>query len=405
MTTYLLDATSVNSEGRTFGVSRYAYYLALGFSRIAYELAADERLLLAVRLSGDTAITDDLRIDRHTERVPMRYRAYNRGRRLYFGRTVQRAAADIVHFVEGPQVVSVPEQPWVVTCHDLIPILDPAHYVGGWYGRLKRRYRDYLRYTRARRVIAISNATADALVEHLELARERITVIPQGVDHDRFRPDAPPGERDDIRRACGLPARYAVYVGATDWRKRVDLLIACYQRVFRATGVPLAVVGPEFAPVKHAHIRRALRIASPGSIVIVGGVPADRLPALYRHADLHVLPSVYEGFGLTVLEAMACGCPVVATTGGAIPEAAGEAARLVEPDNAAQLESALVDLLQDAGARERLRVHGLERARRFSWERTARETLAVYRRATGRVIARAADGVGENRAREHRQQP
>jgi glycosyltransferase involved in cell wall biosynthesis len=405
MTTYLLDATSYNSGGRPFGIGQYAYHLALAFNRIRGELAPDERLLAAVRLRGPGAVTDDLRIDRHADPMPPRRGVYNRGRRRYFRRTLQQAGADLVHFVEGTKVMSVMDLPVVVTCHDLIPLLDPEHYLTGPCERFTRRFQDYWSYHRARRVIADSQTTARVLVEHLSLPPARIDVVALGVDHDHFHPAALPGEHDDIRREHGLPSRYAVYVGATDWRKRVDLLIGAYQQVFRVTGVPLALVGADFSPVRHTRIKRALRAASSGSIVLVGEVRPAHMPCVYRQAELHVLPSVYEGFGLTVLEAMACGCPVVATTGGAVPEVAGDAALLVEPDDWPRLVQALIDLLRNAAARDRLRVRGLERASSFTWERTARETLALYRRATGRVVSPSGAGVHEHATGEHWQQP
>lgn len=404
MTTYLVDASAYNSEGRPFGVGRYAYYLVRAFDRIRGELAPDERLLAAYRLCGDGAITDDLNIDRHVDPAPMKYAPYNRGRLRDLRPAIAAAGADLVHFIEGPQTLSVPALPMIVTCHDLIPIMDPDRYLRGRYQRFKRRLRDYLSYWRARRVIAISEATAGVLVESLRLPRERIAVIMHGVDHDRFHPAAGRGEREEVRAAFGLPARFALYVGATDARKRVDLLIDAYQPVFRATGVPLALVGAEFARPRKAP-KRAMRAAAPGSIVVVGGVTAERLPSLYRQADLHVLPSIYEGFGLTVLEAMACGCPVITTTGGALREVGGDAARYVRPDSARELEEAIVDLLRDGSARDRLRARGLERAGRFTWERTARETLELYRRAAGRFVAGAGGRVVEHRAREDRQQP
>ena len=404
MTTYLVDATSYNSEGRPFGVGRYAYYLTRGFAAIRHELAPDERLLAAYHLRGDGAVTDDLAIDRHADEVPPSYDTYNRGRRRYLRATLARAGADIVHFVEGPQALRVPDLPMVVTCHDLIPIMDPERYLPGWYARFSRRLEDYLWYRGARRVIAISQTTADLAVSCLGIPRERITVIPQGVDHDRFHPIAPAGEHEDIRRAYDLPARYVLYVGSTDARKRVPVLMDSCRDVFRATGVPLVIVGAEFTRRKTAP-KHLLRAAAPGSIVVTGEVPAEHLPALYRQAELHVLSSVYEGFGLTVLEAMACGCPVVTTTGGALPEVGGDAVRYVAPDNVTELAAATIDLLRDAAARDRLRLRGLERAGLFTWERTARETLALYRRAVGRPVACPAGAGGEDRPCEHRQQP
>jgi len=381
------------------------YHLALAFDRIKGEFEPDERLLVATHVRGDAAVTDDLRIDRLADPVPASYGAYNRERRRHFGRTLARAGADIVHFTEGTKVIAVGGLPWIVTCHDLIPLVDPEHYLRGRIARFSRRLRDYRGYRGARRVIAISRTTAKVLVDELAVAPARITIVPQGVDVDRFCPQGAPAEAGSLRGTYRLPPRFALYVGATDWRKRVDLLIDTYQPVFRDTGVPLALAGPEFAPAKHAAIARAMKAAAPGSFVALGEVAAGDLPALYRQAELHVLPSAYEGFGLTVLEAMACGCPVIATTGGAVPEVAADAARLVPPDDRSALAAAIMDLLNDRVARDRLRQRGLERARAFSWERTARETLAVYRRATGRDVSRPPRGIFEDDAPAHRQQP
>jgi glycosyltransferase involved in cell wall biosynthesis len=402
MTSYLLDATAHNSAGRPFGIGRYAYQLTLALNRIKGELTPDERLLAAVRLRGVDAVSEDLRIDRHADPIPLSYLAYNSGRWRYLTRTLKRAHPDLVHFVEGPKALGRLRVPTVVTCHDLIPIMYPGDYLYRPLGVFMHRLHDYWSYWSARRVIAISQTTADALVSILQLPRERITVIPQGVDHEQFHSNSVRGERDALRRAYGLPARYVLYVGGTDPRKRVDELIACYQRVFRATGVPLALVGQAFSGPQPATARRALAAAAPGSTLAIGEVPSCDLPALYRQAELHVQPSAYEGFGLTVLEAMACGCPVIATTGGAVPEVAGDAARLVPPDDRSDLESAIIELLGNASARDRLRARGLERAGHFSWDRTARETLAVYRRASGRTVAGATNGFGEDRASEHR---
>jgi glycosyltransferase involved in cell wall biosynthesis len=405
MTTYLFDATTYNSAGRPFGIARYAYQLTLAFDRIKSELAPDERLVAAVRLRGVDAVTEDLRMDRHVDPVPLSYAAYRRGRRRDLGRTLECARPDLVHMVEGPQTLPHLRIPTVVTCQDLIPILYPDDYLSGPRTVFRRRLHDYWSYWNARRVIAISQTTAAALVTILQLPRERITVIPHGVDHEQFNPKSAPGERDAIRRVYGLPARYALYVGATDPRKRVDLLIARYQQVFRATGVPLALVGTAFPRAKDAATRRALAAAAPGSTLSIGEVPPGDLPALYRQAEVHVQPSAYEGFGLTVLEAMACGCPVIATTGGAVPEVVGDAAPLVSPNDGPALESAIVELLGNAAARDRLRARGIERAGHFSWDRTARETLALYRRASGRIVTRPANRFSEDRASEQRQQP
>ncbi len=391
MPTYLFEASSYNSWGRPFGIGRYAYYLGRELHRLRGELDADERFLATVRTSGEGAVTSDLWLDHHTDPVTEAYRVFNKRRTRELPRTLAGAGADLIHYVEGPQALTVPGMPSVVTCHDLIPLIMPHDYIGTVFSEMIRRWHDYLSYANARRIIAISQTTADLLVDFMNLPRERISVVLQGVDHERYHVRQTPGEREAIAQRYRLPKRYTMYVGATDWRKRVELLVENYHNVYRATGVPLALIGAAFDELDRRQ-KRIIDDAAPGSVLRIGQVRAEDLPALYRHAELHVLPSVYEGFGLTVLEAMASGCPVITTRGGALGEVAGDAARYVRPDSPSELEDALCDLLRNAAERDRLRARGLEQAKRFTWEKTARQTLDVYRRALGRHAPRQVEG-------------
>jgi glycosyltransferase involved in cell wall biosynthesis len=204
---------------------------------------------------------------------------------------------------------------------------------------------------RAARVLAISERTKRDLVELYGLPEERVVVTPLGVD-----PAFGPGDP--------APDSYLLFVGAIQPRK--DPLAAA--RVARELGLRLVVVGPE----KDAGLATELRSAG---AELRGYVPKDELARLYRGAACLVFPSQYEGFGLPVVEAMASGTPVVAAPDPALQEVAGDAAVFAEAgDLAAAVQRALAD-------RDRLRAAGLERARRYSWEETARRTLAVYREA------------------------
>jgi glycosyltransferase involved in cell wall biosynthesis len=377
--TFLLDCSVYNTPGRYQGIGSYAFYLARSLAALRGELRDGERLVAAVGL--DT-ISEDLLLERHAQPLPPRqrwdraYSHYFRRRWLDLAPTLARSGADVIHFVEGPQVLPTWRARTAVTCHDLIPLLLPREYLPRRHRYLLQLAKDHVRYKSADGVIAISRATRASLVERLGLSAARITTVLQGVDHQRYHPRAAPGERE----AHGLPPRYALYVGMADPRKRVDLLLRAYARVYRATGVPLVLVGRWCSDPPRS--LRPLLAALPGEALrLVGAVDADALPAYYRQAELHVLPSVLEGFGLTVLEAMASGCPVITT--GAIAEVAGDAAALVAPDSAPELEAALVRLLDDEAERARLRARGLAHAASFTWERAARETLAVYRALAG----------------------
>lgn len=392
MPAYCLDLTCHNTLARHRGIGRYAASLGRALHAIRGELGPGERLLAA---TSSEDISDDLRPERHERPLPpteaqgAAYGRYFRGRWWGLRRTLDRVAPDVVHLVEGPQMLLLRSSRVVVTCHDLIPLLMPRWYIPRrWRNEPPLRARNFLWYHLADRLIAISKATASDLHDLLDIAPERITVIPQGVDHERFHPRAEPGERDDLTRRLGLPPRYALYVGAADPRKRVDLLLRSYRRVYHETRVPLVVVGA-WTLRPPGELRALLSDLPPGAVLLLGEVPGGELPPLYRGADLHVLPSVYEGFGLTVLEAMAAGCPVVTTRCGALAEASGEAALHVEPDRVPELEEALIGALRDGAMRDRLRQRGLAHASAFTWERTARATLDVYRQCAGvRAVTR-----------------
>jgi glycosyltransferase involved in cell wall biosynthesis len=243
----------------------------------------------------------------------------------------------------------------VVVIHDAAALRHPAWY-SGLYVAWQRRILPLVA-RRARRVITVSEFSRRELAELLGVDA---TVVPGGVD-ERFTPAAATGR--------SRPRPYVLTVASQTARKNLRALVPAAQALARE-GVDLVVAGgdrPQFAGEQGLT-----------GLQLLGHVPDDELPGLYAGAEAFVLPSVYEGFGLPVLEAMASGTPVVASDAAALPETCGGAARLVAPEPDA-LADALVTLLADTRERERLTALGLERARAFSWERTAREVDAVVR--------------------------
>jgi glycosyltransferase involved in cell wall biosynthesis len=255
---------------------------------------------------------------------------------------------DVLHCptFRGPVRSGVPV---VVTVHDLAVLRHP-----GTFNQWTRHYSRLAvpRVARAaRRVIAVSEFTRGEIVELLGVPFERIAVIPNAVS-PRFAANGP-----------AVEGEYVLAVGTLEPRKN----LAAAQQAARRLGVPLKVVGAR----------------GWGDVQVegwLGRVSDDELAALYRGARCLVYPSLYEGFGIPVLEAMVCGTPVVTSAGGATEEVAGGAAVLVDPRDPAAIAAGIEEADR---RRDELRAQGLERAARFSWERVAAETSAVYEQAAG----------------------
>ncbi len=293
-------------------------------------------------------------------------------------RDLRRRPVDVFHGVTGFELPPAGGAALVTTVHDLVPLRFP-HLVP-WRHRWAVRLLLGDAIRRARRIVTVSRATRDELLARYPRAGGKVHVIPEA-PAPHFAPP-PAAEVAAIRARYGLDAPYVLFVGLLEPKKNLSGLLQAVARLVAAGewgGARLALAGtPGWGAVDVAAESERLGL---GRITrLLGGVPDSHLPALYAGARLFVCPSLWEGFGLPVLEAMAAGAPVVASRRGALPELADDAALLTEPEPA-PLAEALGRALADAGLRARLREAGLRRAATFSWERTAAESLAVYRAA------------------------
>ena len=268
--------------------------------------------------------------------------------------------------------------PAVLTIHDLAPLRWPSHYLRLPYARVGHAWQ-YALAKRADAIIAVSEATKADVVARLAIPPERVRVIPEAVDA-AFAPPSRADGRSTARGRFGVPGRYVLYVGQFDPRKNMDGLFGAFARAAeRDRDLRLVIVGTlgGLAPLMRAALARSG--LDPGRVVITGGVDDRTLAALYAGAECLLHAAWLEGFGLTALEALAAGTPVVGYRAGAVAEVVGDAGLLADEQDPSALGDALVALLGDEGLRERLAERAKPRAARFSWDRAADDTLAVYR--------------------------
>jgi glycosyltransferase involved in cell wall biosynthesis len=263
----------------------------------------------------------------------------------------------------------------VFTLHDTAYLHFPEHHLP--------RNRIFLRVMMPRfleladRVIAVSQQTRRDALRFYHLDPAKIHVIGEGVEA-RFRPDLDPRSVMEIRQRYALPERFILYVGMIQPRKNLPTLLEAYAAIRPDhPDVGLVIVGARGWLYKDV-FRRLRELGLEDRVVFTGHVPDEHLPALFNAAEVFAFPSIFEGFGLPPLEAMASGVPVVCSDASSLPEVVGDAALRLPPRHVTAWVRALRRVLVDSSLRASLRRRGLDRARLFTWEATARKTLEVY---------------------------
>jgi glycosyltransferase involved in cell wall biosynthesis len=272
----------------------------------------------------------------------------------------------------------------VVTVHDIFPYMvrnDPQ--LGSPYGGSEHIYYrlPVAGLKRANHLIAVSEYTKQCVVKHLGISPDKISVVYNGIDHERFRPLAVPAV---IHEKYRLPPdrRYLIYVGSEDPRKNLIALVGALAKVRKELpNVELIKVGRAHFEREREHlIKLADQLGVRTTIHFVEDVSENDLVFLYNLAEICVMPSLYEGFGFPVLEAMACGTLVIYANAGSLPEIAGTAGLRVSPCDARNLGDALLNALDGSANKLELTAHRREQAARFTWTATVKSTAAVYRR-------------------------
>ncbi|MGH2880974.1 MAG: glycosyltransferase family 4 protein [Solirubrobacteraceae bacterium] len=304
-----------------------------------------------------------------------------RGEQLLLPRLAARHGVDLVHSLASTAPARGRFRR-VVTVHDLIYARFPQAHAG--IRDLGMRLLVPLATRRSDRVIVDSQSTGDDLVELLGTPRERIDVVPLGVGSVRRGEPAP--ERTVRERFSLGDRQIALSLSAKRPHKNLSALIDALALI-PAKGRPLLVL-PGYPTAHEAELRqRAVAAGVADDVRFLGWEQSELIEGLWSIAEVFVYPSLYEGFGLPVLEAMARGVPVACSNASSLPEVAGDAALLFEPQDVSAIAQAIQLVLSDPVQAQRLRAAGLARARLFSWERTAQATLDVYRRALDRAPA------------------
>ena len=264
--------------------------------------------------------------------------------------------------------------PTVLTVHDLVFRRLPEHHkpLNRWYLNLALP----LYCQRATHIIAVSEWTRNDLIAAYGLSPEKVTIIHEAAD-PRFCPQLPEVVIR-VRAHYDLPDRYLLFVGTIEPRKNLSRLLSAFEAI-HSEGLTdgLVIVGKK-GWLMADFFTRVAQSPLKNSILLPGYIPDEDLPAVYAGAQALVFPSLYEGFGLPVLEAMACATPVLTSRTSSMPEIAGEAALTFDPVSVEEISESIRRVLRDSELRERMRELGLARAARFSWERAAKETEAVY---------------------------
>jgi glycosyltransferase involved in cell wall biosynthesis len=382
----LFDLGILSTGTRQRGIGRYVSELARGLVALQPEWGDLEIVFLErLGLGGRVTLAHELEptLARLGERQIQARSRWAYPLRLFASHAARRAHASLLHLpAPGATPLWLGQVPSVVTCHDLIPYKYPDHYAGLQDGfRWGRRALDRRRYAKAGHVIAISRATERDLQQLLGLGPARVSVVPSGIDAACWSAQAAGSDAQHLIQLGLAGRRFMLYVGDGDWRKNAPGMLSALAEARRTDdSLELVWVG-NLSVAAYDRERRAnaelYGVAK--ACHFLGYVADDKLGALYRAALVTLLVSRAEGFGYPVLEAMAAGCAVIASNASSLPEVAGDAALLVDPESVRQIAQAIGVLARDPERRRELIRRGARHVHEFSLQAQARSTLAVYR--------------------------
>lgn len=269
----------------------------------------------------------------------------------------------------------------VATVHDLIPLVFPKEYIGYFtYAKRFHLKQQELAVRRADMVITISHTSKRDVIKYYGIKHKKIIVIHEGVD-TIFHPMKDLSALERLRSHYKINKPFILYVGGTDYRKNFERMLTAFSHYKRKSKnkIILVVVGQKNIKETRKLKKKTLKLGIENEVFWTGFVSNEDLVLFYNTAELLLFPTLYEGFGLPVLEAMACGTPVIASNIPSLSEVAGNAAILIDPYNIEEMAESIERVLKDAKLRNNLINRGFKQVQNFSWKKTAKETLNVYR--------------------------
>lgn len=293
---------------------------------------------------------------------------------------------DLVHFPYfEPFFLALPlykKYKTVVTVHDLTPIVFPNAFPKGIKGKIKWQMQRYS-LKKANLIITDSESSKKDILKYVGVKQDKVRVVYLAAG-EQFKKLETGNWESEIKKQYGLPNRFVLYVGDVTWNKNLPRLLDAVVQL----GIPIVMVGKSLVskdydsnnPWNH-DLNRVNEIANGNkNIIRLGFISNEDLVKIYNLATVFVMPSLYEGFGLPILEAMSCGCPVITSKEGSLKEVAGNAAYYVDAYDVESIKNGINKVFNDESLRKELSEKGLDNVKKFSWKKTAEETLEVYKK-------------------------
>lgn len=356
--TILIDATPLRTPSGIRGIGRYVFELMHGLEDVRDQWEADLRIVALEGLTrtGAAAIRDDLRAaadDAISDKGKIPNPTMRLRRQLWLGRACSKAGANLLHETEALGTPLRCPVPRLVTCYDLIPLRFPYRYLPTPLHYPLQWAKDWRRYATARRVVTISQRTRDDVIKILRMSPDRVEAVVTGIDLGRWASLDGTGDEAALAELGLRGRRFLLYVGYGDYRKNVEGMFGTLARVVRESEVELVWAGALDAKRKRKIEAQARDAGVREHVRLLGYVSDSVLAALFRGAVAHLFLSRLEGFGLSVAEAMAVGCPVIVARGSGADEVAGQAGIIVDPDDLEAAARGVLLLLRDEQTRSR----------------------------------------------------